>query len=433
MSRISSSTSPASSAWRTVAAPPATWTSPSPTSRARAQALVEAVGDEVERRAAHHLDRVARVVGEHERRGRGTAARRPTSRRQVLGAPLAPDRTEHVAAHDVGARGAAAALVIAASAGCWSAMSPMCQPWRRQPAARRAGRPRLWSGPAMKPSRDMDRWAVVKLMDVVDSPSWSVSSASSAVEGAVRGARTSSGWSRGSRPGSRSPARAPSPCRGPTRRRRRRPSSRKTCRAASSRRFQAGCRSSAGSAGPAMPTSITAASRPSSTSRLPGIRSPCVVTSSVGRAASRRSRAHRRAQRVGVDHPLGVVEVRRDVLVRGRPAGRHDPHRRTVRPPVSMRAQRQHHRAEVAGERRATEPRGVGTRRRAASGAPPTAAGRPRRARRARPARASGPAAGRAGSGRRRPRPEPGPRLRRRRRARAGTAAPGRRRAGRAG
>src|SRR6188472_233769 len=61
---------------------------------------LEALGDEVKARAALHLDRLARVVGEHEDR-RVVGRLGPPPSIPVL-IPLAADRPEHVAAHDVG-------------------------------------------------------------------------------------------------------------------------------------------------------------------------------------------------------------------------------------------------------------------------------------------------------------------------------------------
>src|SRR5919199_1774412 len=61
---------------------------------------VEAVGDEVEARAAFHLNRVVGVVGEHEDGGVVGRLLAPPSAPVLV--PLAADRPEHVAAHDVG-------------------------------------------------------------------------------------------------------------------------------------------------------------------------------------------------------------------------------------------------------------------------------------------------------------------------------------------
>ena len=60
-----------------------------------------AVGDEVERRAAVHLDRRARMVREHE--GGRVVGRivTPPSPPAIIG-PFAPDRAEHVPSHDEG-------------------------------------------------------------------------------------------------------------------------------------------------------------------------------------------------------------------------------------------------------------------------------------------------------------------------------------------
>ena len=61
---------------------------------------LEALGDEVEARAALHLDRLAGVVGEHENRRVVGRLGAPPSIPVLI--PLAADRPEHVAAHDVG-------------------------------------------------------------------------------------------------------------------------------------------------------------------------------------------------------------------------------------------------------------------------------------------------------------------------------------------
>ena len=60
---------------------------------------VEAVGDEVEGRPALHLDRLVGMMGEHEYR-RVVGRIGPPPAAPVL-LPLATDRSEHVAAHDV--------------------------------------------------------------------------------------------------------------------------------------------------------------------------------------------------------------------------------------------------------------------------------------------------------------------------------------------
>jgi hypothetical protein len=62
---------------------------------------VEAVGDEVERRAALQLDRVVGVVG-HDEDG-GVVGRLVAPPAAPVLVPRAADRAEHVAAHDVGA------------------------------------------------------------------------------------------------------------------------------------------------------------------------------------------------------------------------------------------------------------------------------------------------------------------------------------------
>ena len=97
--RRSSSRSPAARNWLTVPAPPATemfrlaGLGPRPLERG-----LDPVGHEVEGRAALHLDRVVRVMGEHED---GVVVRRirPPPAAPVA-IPLAADRAEHVAAHD---------------------------------------------------------------------------------------------------------------------------------------------------------------------------------------------------------------------------------------------------------------------------------------------------------------------------------------------
>ena len=61
---------------------------------------LEALGDEVEARAALHLDRLAGVVGEHEDRRVVGRLGAPPSIPVLI--PLAADRPEHVAAHHVG-------------------------------------------------------------------------------------------------------------------------------------------------------------------------------------------------------------------------------------------------------------------------------------------------------------------------------------------
>ena len=71
---------------------------------------LDAVGDEVERRAALHRQRVARVVGERRTPGGGRAGRRPTSPSSSPSPHVAADRPEHVAAHDRGADAGVAGL-----------------------------------------------------------------------------------------------------------------------------------------------------------------------------------------------------------------------------------------------------------------------------------------------------------------------------------
>src|SRR4051794_23027890 len=62
---------------------------------------VEAVGDEVERGPAFHLDRLVGVVGEHEHRRVVRRLGAPPTAPVLI--PLAADRPEHVPPHDVGA------------------------------------------------------------------------------------------------------------------------------------------------------------------------------------------------------------------------------------------------------------------------------------------------------------------------------------------
>ena len=67
--RCSSSTRPACRYWRSVETPPPMRTSrPPAAARARSERLVDALGDEVEGRAALHLERGARVVRQDEHR-----------------------------------------------------------------------------------------------------------------------------------------------------------------------------------------------------------------------------------------------------------------------------------------------------------------------------------------------------------------------------
>ncbi len=102
MSSVSSSITPAASAWRTVEAPPAMSTPLSPASLARLSVSgVEPLRDEVEGRPALHLDRLVGVVGEHEHRG--VVGRLGTPPAAPVLVPLPADRAEHVAPHDVGA------------------------------------------------------------------------------------------------------------------------------------------------------------------------------------------------------------------------------------------------------------------------------------------------------------------------------------------
>ena len=100
MSSASSSTTPTTSACRTVEAPPAMSTVVAGRLTRLCVGGVEAVGDEVEGRPALHLDRLAGVMEDEHR----CVVRRlePPPAAPVL-LPLTADRPEHVAAHDVGA------------------------------------------------------------------------------------------------------------------------------------------------------------------------------------------------------------------------------------------------------------------------------------------------------------------------------------------
>jgi len=104
MSSQSSSMTPASSAWRTVEAPPDVDALGAGSFAGLGVGGVEAIGDEVKRRPALHLDRRVRVMGEHEH-GSVVGRLGPPPARPLL-VPLAADRAKHVAAHDVGAAGA---------------------------------------------------------------------------------------------------------------------------------------------------------------------------------------------------------------------------------------------------------------------------------------------------------------------------------------
>jgi hypothetical protein len=63
---------------------------------------VDAVGDEVEGGAALHLERRARMVGQHEHRHVVGRVRPPPALPGIVG-PRPADRAEHVAAEDPGA------------------------------------------------------------------------------------------------------------------------------------------------------------------------------------------------------------------------------------------------------------------------------------------------------------------------------------------
>ena len=66
------------------------------------QGGLDPVGDKVEGRAARHLDRLARVVRQHEHRHVIRRALAPPPLPRLVG-PVAADRAEHVAAEDPGA------------------------------------------------------------------------------------------------------------------------------------------------------------------------------------------------------------------------------------------------------------------------------------------------------------------------------------------
>src|ERR687888_501252 len=98
-SSVSSSTTPAMRAWRTVEAPPAMSTPRSPAASRACVSGVEAAGHEVEGRPAFHLDRLVSVMGEHKHRRVVRRLGTPPAAPVLI--PLAADRPEHVPPHDV--------------------------------------------------------------------------------------------------------------------------------------------------------------------------------------------------------------------------------------------------------------------------------------------------------------------------------------------
>src|SRR5205823_14529539 len=96
-------------------------------------------------------------VGEHEDRRVVGRLGAPPSIPVLI--PLAADRPEHVAAHDVGpARSHEPASAVASAS--FARSSPRCQLWTSLPRFP-SGFSRLWSGPATKPSSEIDMWQVV--------------------------------------------------------------------------------------------------------------------------------------------------------------------------------------------------------------------------------------------------------------------------------
>ena len=77
--------------WTVAAPPPSRMSSPAGRGERLVECRLDAVGDEVEGRAALHLDRVVRVVREHEHRVVVRRVRRPTSRASLRPRP-APTR-----------------------------------------------------------------------------------------------------------------------------------------------------------------------------------------------------------------------------------------------------------------------------------------------------------------------------------------------------
>ena len=111
----------------------------------------EAVGDEVKRRAALHLDRVVGVVGEDEDGGVIRRLVAPPAAPVLV--PGAADRAEHVAAHDVGA----ARTHQPALGGRDPPRPPPRRDARRGPACRRRRAGSRGSGSARRRSRRA-RW-----------------------------------------------------------------------------------------------------------------------------------------------------------------------------------------------------------------------------------------------------------------------------------
>ena len=140
IARCISSTSPARRYSRIVATPPPRRTSrPAAASRAALECRRDAVGDEVERRAAFHLERRARVVGQHEDRHVVRRARAPPALPAVVG-PRPAHRAEHVAAEDPGADAVEAArgvILVDAGRAAFAAVHPAERAGREGPFVQR--------------------------------------------------------------------------------------------------------------------------------------------------------------------------------------------------------------------------------------------------------------------------------------------------------
>src|ERR1700716_1629955 len=126
---------------------------------------VEAVGDEVEGRPAFHLDRLLSGMGGDQNPGVG----------RRLGGPPAPPAQSPSPPPRIGPnifrpmtyapRGRMSQPVAVASASL-ARSSPRCQPWSSRPRLP-SGSTRLWSGPATKPSSEIDMWQVVSGIGVL--------------------------------------------------------------------------------------------------------------------------------------------------------------------------------------------------------------------------------------------------------------------------